>query len=378
MRESKSKTNITTATANDKVLVINAGSSTFKCALFERGDDAKDPVLIWSGSVDYIQNQAEKTLKSLLQPILKHSLNCIGHRVVHGGELFTEPTPITPKVFQQLKKISELAPLHNPSNLLGIELTQNLFPSIPQLAVFDTAFHKTLPESASTYPLPLKWKKEGIRRYGFHGISHAYCLEKCAEILGKKAPSLNLITCHLGNGCSLTAIRKGKSVDTTMGFTPLEGLMMGSRCGSIDPGILLHKSRQGTSYKDLESILNKKSGFEGICGTNDLRKILKLQTEEAALALEMFRLNHLRHFGAMLASLDRLDGVVFTGGIGENSPWIRTETTKAFPWLGMKIHPSLNKKSPPDHIISSNTSKVPVLLIHAREDWVIARFCLEF
>ena len=357
------------------VLVINAGSSTFKCALFESGQNAKDPVQIWSGSADYLPTQAGKTLKNLLAPVLNQAVSCIGHRVVHGGELFTDPTVITPKVLQQLKKLSKLAPLHNPANLLGIELTQKLFPATPQLAVFDTAFHKTLPEAALTYPLPLKWKKEGIRRYGFHGISHAYCLEKSAEILVKKPSSLNLITCHLGNGCSLTAIRGGKSVDTTMGFTPLEGLMMGSRCGSIDPGIILHLLRQGASREYLETTLNKKSGFQGICGTNDLRKILKLNTEEAALALEMFRLNHLRHFGAMLASLERLDGVVFTGGIGENSPWIRAETAKAFPWIGMKINSTLNKKTPLDQIISAKESKVPVILIHAREDWAIARDC---
>lgn len=360
------------------IFVLNAGSSTFKCALFECAQNGKqDPALIWSGSSDYTSTTAEKTLTKLLKPILHLPIRGIGHRVVHGGIDFTEPTLITPRVLQALQKLAELAPLHNPASLLGIEVFQKLFPKIPQVAVFDTAFHKTIQADAYTYPLPLQWAKEGIRRFGFHGISHAYCLEKGADILKTKPGKLNLITCHLGNGCSLTAIKKGKSADTTMGFTPLEGLMMGSRCGSIDPGIILHQLRQGMSGKILEEILNKQSGFQGICGTNDLRQVLKQKTENSKLALEMFRLNHLRHFGAMLASMDRLDGVIFTGGIGENSPWIRSETAKAFPFLGMEIDAAQNRKSPPDQIISTKKSKVPIILIHAREDEAIAKACVK-
>lgn len=366
-----------------KILVLNAGSSTFKCALFEKAQNRKDPdpVQLWSGSVDYQPIKAEKTLKKLLEPILNgFSIDCIGHRVVHGGSAFTEPTLLTPSILKKLQKLSELAPLHNPANLLGIKMMGHLYPQTPQVAVFDTAFHKTLSEEAFTYPLPLQWKKEGLRRYGFHGISHAYCLQKGSEILGRKPSELNLITCHLGNGASLTAIRKGKSVDTTMGFTPLEGLMMGSRCGSIDPGILLHQLRQGLTGSQLEKILNFESGFKGICGTNDLRKVLQLQAKgdpHAHLALEMYRLNHLRHFGAMLASLDRLDGVVFTGGIGENSPWIRKETATAFPWLGMQMDLAKNNRSLPDQIISSRLSKIPLLIIHAQEEWMIAKDCIH-
>jgi len=360
-----------------KILVLNAGSSTFKCALYESAQNGLNPDPLWSGLTDYTSAKAQSTLERFLKPIFHEEIDCIGHRVVHGGEAFREPTLLTPAVLKKLKHVSELAPLHNPANLLGIELLSSFFPNKPHAAVFDTAFHQTLPEPAFTYPVPLSWKKEGIRRYGFHGISHAYCLQKTAQILGKPKGRLNMISCHLGNGCSLTAIRQGKSVDTTMGLTPLEGLMMGSRCGSIDPGILLQKLRQGTPWKDLEETLNKHSGFQGICNTNDLRIILKMSTPEAALALEMFRLNHLRHFGAMLASINHLDAISFTGGIGENSPWIRSETAKAFPWLGLKLDASLNRKSPADQLISSKTSKIPIVIIHAREEWSIAQACLK-
>lgn len=360
-----------------KILVLNAGSSTFKCALFESTQNGLTPEPLWSGSTDYTSAKAKSILEKLLKPIFKEEIDCLGHRVVHGGAVFTQPTLLTPTVLKKLQHVSKLAPLHNPANLLGIELLASFFPKKPQVAVFDTAFHQTLPEAALTYPVPLSWKKEGIRRYGFHGISHAYSLEKTAEILGKPKGRLNMISCHLGNGCSLTAIRQGKSVDTTMGLTPLEGLMMGSRCGSIDPGILLHKLRQGTSWQDLEEALNKHSGFQGICRTNDLRIILKMSSPEASLALDMFRLNHLRHLGAMLASLDQLDAISFTGGIGENSPWIRNETAKAFPWLGLKLDATLNRKSPLDQVISAKASKIPIVLIHAREEWSIARACIN-
>ncbi|MEN9278457.1 MAG: acetate kinase, partial [Thermostichus sp. DG_1_5_bins_95] len=308
------------------------------------------------------------------------ALAAIGHRVVHGGSLYQRPTLITATVEQTIEQLIPLAPAHNPAALEGIRLLGQLAPGIPQVAVFDTAFHQQMPPAAAFYPLPYTWTEQGIRRYGFHGINHEYCARRAAELLNRPLESLQLITCHLGNGCSLAAIRGGKSVDTTMGYTPLEGLMMGSRSGSVDPGILIHQLRQGMSVEELDRVLNRESGLKGVSGlSSDMRTILEAIEaghKRAELAFEMFVHRLRSQIGSMLMNLDRLDGLVFSGGIGENSAPVRAATCANLGFLGIQIDPVLNAGSPRNGDISTSDAAVRVLVISAQEDWAIATACL--
>lgn len=280
--------------------------------------------------------------------------------------------------------LAALAPAHNPANLEGIEaLEQILGTEVPQIAVFDTAFHTQMPLFAAIYPGPYEWFEQGIRRYGFHGISHQYCAQRAAQILGRELKELRLITCHLGNGCSLAAIRDGHSVDTTMGFTPLDGLMMGSRSGSVDPGILIHLMRQeGYTADKLEQLLNLASGLKGISGVSeDMRQIMAAiaqGNQRAQLALDIY-VHRLRSgICAMLASLGGLDALIFTAGVGENSPTIRAAACEAFEFLGLKLDPEKNTRLPDDRDIATADSTLRVLVIHTQEDWAIAQECWYF
>jgi len=394
------------------ILVLNAGSSSYKLALYtiDKASIAHPQKPIWN--CDYTWKEGAptghlstfyngKTLsnttapkhepKSTLKTLLKQMVSCgaindltsidiVGHRVVHGASAFTTPTLITPDVKAKIKSLSPLAPLHNPANLAGIEIIESLIPIAKQAAVFDTAFHSTLPEAASTYPGPYKWKEIGIKRYGFHGISHHYISLRCAELLKRDVNELNIISCHLGNGCSLAAISKGKSIDTTMGFTPLDGMMMGSRPGALDPGILTYLEQQKFASADsLFTTLNFNSGLQGISGTtSDMRDILKQRKEghpRAALAFDMFCHSLRRNIGAMAGILNPIDALVFTAGIGENSTAIRAAGSLALIPMGAHLDVEKNQNNKPDTLISSQDSTIPILIIKTEEDWLIACAC---
>ena len=276
--------------------------------------------------------------------------------------------------------MSTFAPLHNRAELEGIEIIEKRIQTVLQVAVFDTGFHSRLPEPAAVYPGPYEWLAQGIRRYGFHGINHQYCAERTAQLLDMDLPTLKLVTCHLGNGCSLAAIRGGRSVDTTMGFTPLEGLMMGTRSGSLDPGILTYLMRaEKSTGQQLDDLLNKKSGLLGISGiSGDMRQIvaaMKTGHPRAKLAFDIFVHRLQAGVGAMIAVLGGIDALVFTAGIGENSPEVRAAACANFGFLGLKLDSAKNAPSAVDKVISLPDSAVRVLVVRAQEDWAIAREC---
>jgi len=308
-----------------KIGVINAGSSSLKFRIIETGTKR----VFLSEIVENIGEEGSEiknhhdALESL--DVDFSLLDAIGHRVVHGGEEFSRGVLIDDSVEESIEKLIALAPLHNRANLEGIRIARKKVPSIPQVAVFDTAFHTTMPKEASLYALPYEmYEKHHIRRYGFHGTSHSYVMKEAACTLLKDVNSVNLITLHLGNGASICAIKDGKSIDTSMGFTPLEGLMMGSRSGDIDPAIVLHMQKSlNMSLQEVEDMLNKESGLLGICHENDLRKILNSADENAKLALKMMVRRIQKYIGAYLALLGSVDAIVFTGGIGQNSSYIR-------------------------------------------------------
>ncbi|MBM0741290.1 acetate kinase [Phormidium sp. CLA17] len=396
-----------------KILVLNAGSSSQKTSLYElSGELHHPPEPLWEGTIDWTiepgkaalrvaangtvlkeivssTSKAETTtqlLQTLWQgdtQVLKapSDIDVVGHRVVHGGADYRESVQVTQAVKAAISRLADFAPLHNPVNLEGIEIIETILGTeIPQVAVFDTAFHAHLPRDVYVYPGPYDWLEAGIRRYGFHGTSHKYCSERAAHLLERDLSDLRLITCHLGNGCSLAAIRDGYSVDTTMGFTPLDGLMMGSRSGSLDPGILIYLMRKnGCTADELETILNKESGLKGISGLGaDMRQILaeiEKGNDRAKLAFDIYMHRLKAAIGSMLANLDRLDAIVFTAGVGENVPLVRELACQTFNFLGVKIDSEKNSSHPVDMDISTPDSKVKVLVIHTQEDWAIAQEC---
>jgi len=399
-----------------KILVLNSGSSTQKSALFDLGPESSpNPVApLWEGKLEWdgekekltvqkadekkINQEAvvqakdrqaslEKLLQKLWQPPTqvirdRSEIQVVGHRVVHGGPQLSEPAIITREVKQAIADVSAIAPLHNVAGLQGIELAEKLFPGVPQVAVFDTGFHRTLPLAAKVYPGPYEWFERGIRRYGFHGINHEYCAHRAAYLLKRELSSLKIVSCHLGNGCSLAAIDGGKSVDTTMGFTPLEGIMMGTRCGSVDPGILIHLMRtEDADPKDLDEMLNRRSGLLGISGVSaDMRDVLEAAgkgNDRAKLAVDIFVYRLQAGIAAMAASLAGLDVIVFTAGIGENAPSIRRDTCAKLSFLGVQLDEKKNSSTKPDAEISTSNSAVRVLMIRAQEDWSIARECVR-
>ncbi len=385
-----------------KILVINAGSSSIKYSLFEMNSHRT----LLSGMIEKIGETfavhryqlvegetytAEKVLPNHQQALTElfdvihdtdvikaGELACIGHRVVHGGEHFKQPALIDSQVLQQIADKIPLAPLHNPANLLGIEESMRLMGETPQVAVFDTAFHQSMPDYAYRYPLPENlYRDHGVRRYGFHGTSHAYVAKQAAKHLGKDLHFLNLITLHLGNGASVTAIENGVSIDTSMGMTPLEGLMMGTRCGDIDPSMHFYLCRTlGLSIEAVESLLNKHSGCKGVCGENDMRTIHQMAdagNDAARLALAMYAYRIKKYIGAYFAVLGRVDALVFTGGIGENDAWLRQRCCEGLTGLGIGIDNDKNHAvERPIGEINSPDSLVKVLVIKTHEELEIA------
>jgi acetate kinase len=326
-----------------KVLVINSGSSSIKYKLFDMPSER----LVNKGAIEHIGEDGSRFsnhylgLKIILQEI--NLVDAVGHRVVHGAEDFNKPTLVNPRVIKGIKKCSAIAPLHNPANLSGILACQKLLPGVKQVVVFDTAFHQTIPEYAFIYGLPYDYyQKLRVRRYGFHGTSHEYVAAEASRILKKPLNKLKLITCHLGNGCSITAINQGKSLDTSMGFTPLEGLVMGTRCGDVDPALItyiMHKKNLDT--KQMDRILNKESGLKGISGiSNDMRLLdekASAGNKRAKLAIEIFVYRIRKYIGAYLSVLGGLDALIFTAGIGENKASIRDSVCQGlFGYLAMK------------------------------------------
>ncbi len=330
-----------------KILVINSGSSSIKYKLFckENMEELK------SGIKEEVKSHKEG-IERILQKLKDEDLIndpkdifCVGHRVVHGGDFFTKATLVDDEVIKKIEILCELAPLHNPANLEGIKAISATLGDIPQVIVCDTAFHQTIPDYASFYPLPYEYyEKYHIRKYGFHGTSHQYIASQAAKQLGKKLEKCNLITLHLGNGSSACAIKNGKSIDTSMGFTPLEGLMMGTRCGDIDGSLVYYlEEKLDCTREEIYNILNKQSGFKGLCGTSDLREVIKLidaGDAHAKLALEMFIYRVKKYIGSYLMILGKVDAIVLTGGIGENSQLVRHaiyESTDKFDLVHLTI-----------------------------------------
>ena len=315
-----------------KTLIINSGSFSFKYKLFNEGFDLEK-----EGNVKTGNTTTEEKFKEALKEIGDTSeIKAIGHRVVHGGRKFTKPTKITPDNLKELEKYNTLAPLHNPYNLAGIQAAFNLLPDIPNIAVFDTAFYKNLPEYAKIYALPLKYYENGIQRFGFHGTSHKFVAEEAAKKLEKPLDQCNLITIHLGGGCSITAIKEGKAIDTSMGFTPLEGLVMGTRAGDIDAGIIIQiLKEEKISGDDLDKLLNQESGIKGISGYDDFRDLLngiEKGESNAKLAFDIFVYRIKKYIGAYFAILNHIDAIVFTGAIGSGKEITRNKIIE-----GMKI-----------------------------------------
>ncbi len=322
-----------------KVAVINSGSSSLKFKLF----DMQKQTLISSKLVEHI-GEADSAIKNHHDALKSievelSSLDAIGHRVVHGGEDFCKPTLLDDDVIKKIKDLIPLAPLHNPANLEGIIVAREQASKVPQIAVFDTSFHSNMPAQAYIYALPYEmYEKHKIRRYGFHGTSHSFVSREAAKILKKDIKELNLITLHLGNGSSACAIQNGVSIDTSMGFTPLDGLVMGTRSGDIDPAIVLHMQRElGLSVDEVDKLLNKKSGLFGICGHNDIRDLIDSDDSRSKLAIEIMTRRIKKYIGSYMALLGSIDAIVFTGGIGENSEYIREKVLKSKLFNDIKV-----------------------------------------
>jgi acetate kinase len=397
------------------ILVLNGGSSSLKATLRSLPDGALPPDApppLWDAQVDWGRHPGKAQIRvrssagateneidiqspaDVLRPVIEtiwsgpakaldapDQIAVIGHRVVHGGIAFQETTRITAEVRAEIRKYCEFAPEHNRLELEAIEESEQIFgPKVPQVAVFDTAFHTSISQAAAVYPGPFEWYQKGIRRYGFHGISHQSASRRAALILRRNAASLRLVSCHLGNGASLAAVRDGKSVDTTMGFTPLDGLMMGTRSGSIDPGILIYLVRhQGLRADELDRLLNRESGLKGVSGiSGDMREILAAIEKgdaRARLAFEVYTHRLCREIGGMVATLGGLDALVFTAGIGENCSPLRAAVCERLGFLGIRLDAGKNDHPAMDTDIAAAESQVRVLVIRADEDWEIAREC---
>ncbi|MEA3353640.1 MAG: acetate kinase [Campylobacterota bacterium] len=362
-----------------KVLVINSGSSSIKYKLFEDKNEIyggmKSEVTNYKTALDNIFEELVR--KGVIESF--ESLDGVGHRVVHGGEKFSNPVIIDDDTINEIEKLIPLAPLHNPVNLKAIKIIKEQYPKMTQTAVFDTAYHQTMPQSSYLYPLPFElYENYNIRRYGFHGTSHYHIMKKTAQFLNKDIKKINLITLHLGNGCSACAIKNGQSIDTSMGFTPLEGLMMGTRCGDIDPSIVTYLQRVLECHSDeCDNILNKRSGFKGICGLSDLRKIEELAAngdEKCLLALDMFIQRVKKYIGAYYLELEDLDAIVFTGGIGENSTYIREMVSKSLAKsIGAVLDRNKNENINNDiEFISDKNSKIKLIVASTNEEKEIA------
>jgi acetate kinase len=388
------------------ILVLNSGSSSIKYQLFDMEQGER---LLVKGIADKIglddsylhqtdehgaQQQRDMSLpnhRAALQAIAAalrryrreeeatEPIQGVGHRVVHGGEMFSSSVLVDDAVMKKLRRLAELAPLHNPPNILGIEVCQELLPGVPNVAVFDTALHQTMPPKAYLYALPMElYQKYGIRKYGFHGTSHAYVAREAARHMGRPLEELKVITCHLGNGCSVAAFAGGRSIDTSMGFTPLEGLVMGTRSGDLDPAVPLYLVKDLHMDADtVDDLLNKESGLQGLCGTRDMREIQEMHqdNEAARTAVEVFVYRLQKYIGAYTAALGGVHAIVFTAGIGENSPFIRAKALEPFGYLGLRIDEVANEQG--RTIFSRADSAVCVLAIRTNEELVIARDTYE-
>lgn len=389
-----------------KVLVVNCGSSSIKYQFI----DMKGEKVLCKGLAERIgieggrlvhsvnadkhviernMKDHEEALKLVLDVLVDpeigvikslSEIDAVGHRVVHGGERFASSVLIDEEVLKVLEENIHLAPLHNPPNILGIKAIQKLLPNVPNVGVFDTAFHQSIPKKAYLYGLPYElYEKYRIRRYGFHGTSHRYVSKRAAEILGRDYYDFKVITCHLGNGASIAAIRHGKSIDTSMGFTPLEGLVMGTRCGDMDPAIVIYLQQNlGMPIEKVYDMLNKKSGMLGLTNnlSSDMRDIENAAAngnEFAQLALDIYVYRIAKYIGAYAAAMNGVDAIVFTAGVGENSPYVREKVCEYLGFLGVKIDRQLNNVKGVERIISTPDSKVAVLIVPTNEELIIAR-----
>jgi acetate kinase len=381
------------------VLVINSGSSSIKYQLVdgETMDAATTGVIERIGQPESIlthrhAGQHHRAVGRLADhaagleamvaafeqhgtPLSATGLIAVAHRVVHGGERFVQPVIVDDEVEQAIEDLSALAPLHNPANLEGIRVARKLFPRLPQVAVFDTAFHATVPERAHLYAVPTAWREDhGVRRYGFHGTSHAYVSRKAAEMLGRSPKEVNVIVAHLGNGASVTAVERGRSIDTSMGLTPLEGLVMGTRSGDIDPAIIFHMHRQtGASFADLDAALNKESGMVALTGQIDMRAVESAATSgdrAAQIALEIYCYRIRKYIGSYIAALGGADAIAFTAGVGENSAEVRAGALGSLVALGVQLDEVANEGGGP--IISTPGSPITVMVIPTNEEGEIA------
>jgi acetate kinase len=395
-----------------KILVLNSGSSSQKACIYdlEGSPPLSPPSCLWEGRIEWSGDTAETSVRNasgivekreitvtsreqVVRDLLAQSwtgnaqiigsrseIDAVGHRVVHGGLRFEDPVVITPEVRQAIASVSEFAPLHIEAELQGVRIVDDLLGGVPQVAVFDTGFHRQMPLSAAIYPGPYEWFESGIRRFGFHGINHRYCAERAAQLVRKDKKALRVVSCHLGNGCSVAAVHGMRSVDTTMGFTPLDGLMMGTRSGAIDPGILTFLMRQGqVEPAGIDAMLNHKSGLLGISGVSgDMRDILAAIArghERAKLAFDIF-VHRLRGaIAAMAAPMGGMDVLVFTAGVGENSAEVRAAVCSGMEFLGIRLDAVINACPTLDADISRVSSQVRVLVIQAEEDWAIAKEC---
>ncbi|GAA3132376.1 acetate kinase [Streptomyces rameus] len=391
-------------TSPTRVLVLNSGSSSLKYQLLDMRDSSRLAV----GLVERIGEQTSRLQHTCLMsgdsrehtgPIADHDaalkavaeelgrdglgldspdLAAIGHRVVHGGLFFTEPTVVDDEVLTEIERLIPVAPLHNPANLTGIRTAQALRPDLPQVAVFDTAFHTTMPEAAARYAIdPKIADRHRIRRYGFHGTSHAYVSRETARLLGKDPAEVNVIVLHLGNGASASAVEKGRCVDTSMGLTPLEGLVMGTRSGDLDPAVIFHLARVGgMSMDEIDTLLNKRSGLFGLCGDNDMREIRRRVDEgdeEAALAFDIYIHRIKKYIGAYYAVLGTVDAVVFTAGVGENAAPVREAAIAGLTGLGLAVDPERNAvRGGEPRLISPESARVAVAVVPTDEELEIA------
>ncbi|WP_026924140.1 acetate/propionate family kinase [Glycomyces arizonensis] len=381
------------------VLVINSGSSSIKyqlvdgdtreastSGLIERIGQSESVITHKTGEEKRVWNEhlddhaaglaaMVKACGEFGTPLSEAGLIAVAHRVVHGGERFVQPVVIDDEVEAVVADLIELAPLHNPANLEGIRVARRLFPDLPQVAVFDTAFHATMPERAHVYAVPTAWREEhGVRRYGFHGISHAYVSRRAAEMLGKDPKEVNVIVAHLGNGASITAVERGRSIDTSMGLTPLEGLVMGTRSGDIDPAIVFHMHRRtGASFDELDEALNKRSGMLALTGAIDMRGIVRAAAEgdqTCASALEIYCYRVRKYIGSYIAALGGADAVAFTAGVGENSAEVRARSLEPLAALGLRLDESANQAGGP--VISTSDSRITAMVIPTDEEGEIA------
>lgn len=390
------------------ILLLNAGSSSLKCTLMEPADgrvvaygladwagsatqykyagpDGREQTekVSWRGHADAVRRVLHDLMHT--EPITlpePSALAAVGHRVVHGGQ-FTSSVRITPEIRSRISALAELAPLHNPPSLATLAAAEAELAGVPQVAVFDTAFHATLPPEARTYPVPGKWTRDwGIRRFGFHGLSHAYCSRRAAELLGRPLEAVRLVICHLGHGCSASAVDRGRSVDTTMGFTPLEGLMMATRSGSIDPSIVLHvQQRHGLTADQVDLILNRESGLLGVSGLSaDMRQILDAVHaghQQAQLALAIYTRRVRQTIGALAVTLGGVDALVFTAGVGEHAGQVRESICHGLECLGLELDAPVNAACRPDADVARPGSRGRILVIATREDVTMLREVIQ-